>query len=94
MDGMQLPYFSRCFRSTVEDVVVTRPEVDTAEHGDEGPRAGDPDATEVRDPLHDTMPRGLRGKVRPARPADREAAEEAARRQAEDDDQMILIDFR
>ncbi len=70
MDGMQLPYFSRCFRSTVVEIVV-----EPDEAYDDG----------ERDPLNDTMPRGLRGKhVRPATEVPT----------ADADDDMILIDFK
>jgi SAM-dependent methyltransferase len=88
MDGMQLPYFSRCFRATVVEVVITRPEPEASGAGadEDGPEA-------ERDPLNDTMPRGLRGRhVRPARPSDAAEAAAEARRRADDD--MLLIDFR
>jgi SAM-dependent methyltransferase len=75
MDGMLLPYFAHTWRADVVEIEIDEPEP--------APAA---DSTE-RDEMTDTIPRELRGQVRPARPTDLPGRDL-------DDSQMILIDFR
>lgn len=68
MDGMQLPYFTCCYRAEVVEIEIATPH--------------------ELDQLTDTIPRELRGRVRPARATDPAGQPDIT------DSQMILIDFR